>query len=95
MNPDLYPGGEILVEGLRDLESGIPSVHALLVLVGAYRLSRCGIQIPALPGAPAVPEHALYQRLVTQHGPEAYRHYRSLLRRLISLESALEVTRPP
>ena len=32
----------------------------------------------------------LYDLLRTQHGPEAYRHYRSLRRRLVSLENALD-----
>lgn len=36
-----------------------------------------------------LPEHDLFRLLSVEHGPEAYRHYRSLLRRL-SLENALE-----
>lgn len=84
------PGGEILEAGLRDLEAGTRTVSALLVLVAAPRLARRGIQIPK-GVAPAVPEHELYDLLVAEHGPEAYRHYRSLLRRLVSLENALDV----
>ena len=84
------PGGEILEEGLRDLESGIHSVSALLVLIAAPRLARHGIRIPGNTFASAMPEHALYDRLVAEHGPEAYGHYRSLLRRLVSLENALD-----
>src|SRR5439155_2487538 len=33
----------------------------------------------------------LYDLLVSEQGPEAYRLYRSLLRRLVSLENALEI----
>ena len=85
------PGGEILTDGLRDLENGIQSASSLLVLIAAPRLRRCGVRIPAtiLPLAP--PEHELYDFLVAEHGQEAYRLYRSLLRRLVSLENALDI----
>jgi hypothetical protein len=32
----------------------------------------------------------LYQALSVEYGPEAYRYYQSLMRRLVSLEQALE-----
>jgi hypothetical protein len=85
------PGGEILDEGLRDLKAGTKNVAALLVLVGAPRLARSGVQIPSAVPLAQTPEHELYDLLVAQHGAEAYRYYRSLLRRLVSLENALDV----
>jgi hypothetical protein len=87
---DHLPGGEILQNGLRDLQDGVHSIDALLVMVAAPRLTRCGIPIPPTSSSPALPEHDLFRRLSIDHGPEAYRHYRSLLRRLVSLENALE-----
>jgi hypothetical protein len=84
------PGGDILGEGLSDLTAGVRSACALLVLIGAPRLARHGIQIPAGVSRSALPEHELYDLLTAEHGPEAYRHYRSLLRRLVSLENALD-----
>ena len=87
---DHLPGGEILRDGLRDLQLGVRSVDALLVLVAAPRLTRCGIPVPRLSSPPALPEHDLFQLLSAEHGPEAYRYYRSLMRRLVSLEHALE-----
>jgi hypothetical protein len=84
------PGGEILDQGLRDLEAGVKSVAALLVRVGAPRLAQNGIHIPAGFTLTQLPEHELYDLLVAQHGPEAYRHYRSLTRRLVSLENAFD-----
>ena len=89
-SPKHLPGGEILDEGLRDLEAGVRSVAALLVLTAAPRLARRGVQIPTGISPPLLPEHELYELLVSKHGPEAYRHYRSLLRRLVSLENALD-----
>ena len=87
---DHLPGGEILAEGLRDIERGICSVSALLIFIAWPRLSRRGLRLPTGVTPPILPEHELYELLRTQHGPEAYRHYRSLLRRLVSLENALD-----
>ena len=89
---DHLPGGEILRDGLRDLQSGIRSINALLVLVAAPRLRRCGVPVPQVTGPPVLPEHDLFHLLAVEHGPEAYRFYRSLMRRLVSLEQALEST---
>jgi len=84
------PGGEILRKGLSDLQAGLRSIDALLVLIAAPRLTRCGIRIPHVNSSSTLPEHELYRQLCAEHGPEAYRLYRSLLRRLVSLENALE-----
>ena len=53
------PGGEILEPGLRDLAAGVRSVCALLVMIAAPRLMRCGIQIPSASFPSALPEHEL------------------------------------
>src|SRR5687767_8749373 len=87
---DHLPGGEILDKGLKDLHGGVRSAEALLVLIAAPRLTRCGIQIPVSGSDPGLPEHELFRHLAAEHGAEAYRHYRSLLRRLVSLENALD-----
>jgi hypothetical protein len=92
---DHLPGGDILRAGLRDLRAGARTVNALLVLVAAPRLSRCGVLLPAVDPPNHLPEHDLYRLLRAEHGPEAYRHYRSLMRRLVSLEQALELTSAP
>jgi hypothetical protein len=90
--PEHLPGGEILEPGLRDLEAGVRSVSALLLLIAAPRLARRGIPIPK--ELSPLPEHELYDLLVAEHGPEAYRLYQSLLRRLVSLENALDIQTP-
>jgi hypothetical protein len=85
------PGGDILETGLRDLRRGVRSINALLLLVGAPRLARSGIAIPQVVFSAELPEHELYRQLCREQGPEAYRHYRALLRRLASLEHALDL----
>lgn len=61
------------------------------MLVGAPRLTRCGIVVPRLAPTSAMPEHDLFKVLSAEHGQEACRHYRSLMRRPVSLEQALEI----
>lgn len=85
------PGGEILREGLADLEAGRRSASALLVLAAAPRLTRCGVKIPEIEPGRSFPEHELYDLLEAQHGAAAYGMYGSLMRRFVSLERALEI----
>lgn len=64
------PGGEILKDGLRDLQDGVQSVDALLVLVAAPRLTRWGIPVPQLNSTPSLLEHDLFHRPAVEHGPQ-------------------------
>lgn len=87
------PGGEILEQGLRAMSKGEVDENSLLLLIGAYRLGRCGINITPLDVGALFPEDKLYELLTNKHGDEAYRVYKSLTRRLVSLENALESLR--
>lgn len=84
------PGGEILDDGLRSMARGQVDENSLLLLIGAYRLGRCGISIAPLDLGQMLPEDRLYELLARKHGDDAYRIYKSLTRRLVSLENALE-----
>jgi len=53
------PGAELVAAGIEDLKVGTLSIHALLVLIGAVRMQRAGLDIPQCPNAPDCPEHAL------------------------------------
>lgn len=83
---DRLPGGELVAEGLRDLAGGRDSVAALLLQVGAPRLRRLGIDVPACANA----EHRLYQRLALDDPLTAHTRYNALIRRLVSFERAAE-----
>ena len=88
MDFDALPGGDLIRRGLDDLSCGRESVCALLVAIGAPRLRRAGIAIPA--DAPAAPEHRLYG-LVARDGPDAaHARYNALIGRLVRFERALE-----
>lgn len=86
------PGGELLERGLADLEAGRQSTEAFLLEIAAGRLRRSGVALPELPPSSTAAELRLYEHL-GRHFDDPYGRYNSLLRRLISLERALE-TRP-
>jgi hypothetical protein len=81
------PGGDLIEKGLGDLDRGEETIEALLVSIGAPRLTAGGLQVPA---PLAYPEHRLYALLAGEGEDSAHSRYNALLRRLTSFESALE-----
>jgi hypothetical protein len=82
------PGGDLVGQGLRDLEAGEESIASLLVWVGAPRLRRLGL---TLSGAgPPQAEHRLYERLAALDADSAHSRYNALIRLLVSFERAAE-----
>lgn len=82
------PGADLIEAGLHDLERGIASTAALLVEIGAPRLRRLGLAVPAgAPGA-APPEHRLFELLAATDPDAAHSRYNALIRRLVSYERA-------
>jgi hypothetical protein len=89
------PGADLIDRGLRDLAAGIESDAALLVRIGAPRLRRLGLAIPA--DAPAADgaagesaEHRLYHLLARTDADSAHSRYNALIRTLVSFERAAE-----
>lgn len=87
---DALPGAELIREGLRDLERGVESVPALLVLVGAPRLRDLGIAVDVPVIGDDFPEHRLYDLLAAEEPDSAHSRYNALIRRLVSFERAAE-----
>jgi hypothetical protein len=83
------PGGDVVCQGLKDLAAGKESEAALLVLIGAPRLRRLGLEIPDEDNTD-MPEHRLYQLLARSDPDSAHSRYNALIRRLVSFERALE-----
>lgn len=89
------PGAELIEQGLKDLATGRESEAALLVLIGAPRLSQLGCMVPEAPSewsAPprdASPEHRLYERLAVAGADSAHSRYNALIRTLVSFERAV------
>ncbi|MGH2446320.1 MAG: hypothetical protein ACRDGD_09825 [Candidatus Limnocylindria bacterium] len=83
------PGYELVREGLEDLaRSDRLTIAGLVVAIGAPRLSRIGLEIPA--DLPDNPEHRLYQLLSADDTDAAHGRYNALIRRLVSFERAAE-----
>jgi hypothetical protein len=82
-----FPGADLVDKGMHDLESGRESVEALLVSIGAHRLSALGLEPSAVL---ASPEHRLYALLAAEDSDSAHARYNALVRRLVSFERAVE-----
>ncbi len=85
------PGEELIEKGLGDLARGEETVEALLVSIGAPRLTRIGLTIrnPFWN-----PEHRLYTLLSETDPDSAHSRYNALIRRLVSYERAAECVVP-
>ena len=83
---DDLPGGDLVRQGLADLERGVESIEALLVMVGAPNLRDLGLDVPWI--TEPLPEHQLYQLLAQTEGDAAHGAYNALIRRLVSFERA-------
>jgi hypothetical protein len=81
----VLPGGDLIEQGLEDLSHGVRSVAALLVSIGAPRLTRLGVHIP---DPLLCPERALYDLLSEADANSAHSRYNALVRRLVSFERA-------
>jgi len=85
---DALPGYSLIRQGLNDLAAERHTAAALLVLVGAPRLQRIGIEVPNLNIAD--PEHRLYDLLAAEGSDSAHSRYNALIRQLVSFERAAE-----
>jgi len=90
MTQAVLPGEDLVRAGLDDLARGVESIPALLVSIGAPRLRRLGVQVPApIPS----PERRLYEVLHGADPATAHSRYNALVRRLVSFERAAECAR--
>jgi hypothetical protein len=88
MNFEHLPGGALVRQGLEDLAARRETDAALLVLIGAPRLRRIGIDVRDTQDARA--EHRLYGRLARLDSGAAHSRYNALIRVLVSFERAAE-----
>lgn len=96
MDTSGLPGAHLIEQGLQDLAAGCESEAALLVLIGAPRLTRLGLSVPNPPAAwfaaphDPSPEHRLYALLARSDADSAHSRYNALIRTLVSFERAGE-----
>lgn len=85
--PSGLPDADLIAAGLNDLARGLETVPALLVSIGAPRLTRLGYTVPP---AFAEPEMRLWELLARDDSDTAHGRYNALIRRLVSFERAAE-----
>lgn len=85
---EALPAEKVIETGADDLLNGRETIAALLVAVGAPRLRRLGIELPA--HLPENPEHRLYALLAQEDTDSAHSRYNALIRKLVSYERAAE-----
>ncbi len=82
------PGGDLVAQGLADLERGALTQAALLVLVAAPRLRDLGLAVPQSPHPIGLPEHALFALIERTHPRGAHAAYNALIGRVVSFAQA-------
>lgn len=85
---EAFPAGDLIRQGIKDIQAGLESPQAFLVAVGRPRLSRMGISVPE-PSFKS-PELRLYEYLARADPDGAHSRYNALIRRLVSFERAVE-----
>jgi hypothetical protein len=88
MDLAVFPGGDLVQEGVEDLGQGRQTIPALLVAIGAPRLRRAGLMIP--PHTIEHPEHRLFEALARSNPDSAHSRYNALVRRLVSFERCVD-----
>ncbi|MFZ4483450.1 MAG: hypothetical protein ACOYOL_05655 [Chthoniobacterales bacterium] len=84
----MFPGAELVQQGVADLRDGAVTVEACLASMASPRLVRHGLLEETVCLVPEA-ELTLY-RLLGQEAGDAYARYNSLVRRLVSFERALD-----
>lgn len=81
------PGHELVLKGIDDLAAGAETDEALLVSIGAPRLTGAGFELAQPLDEP---ELRLYGRLAADDEDSAHSRYNALVRRLVSFERAAD-----
>jgi hypothetical protein len=84
------PGGDLVEQGLMDLDCGVESAEALLVSMAAPRLRALGFEVPT---PITEPELRLYRKLAADYGNGAHSRYNALVRRIVSFQRAAACVR--
>lgn len=83
---DTLPGAEIVLPGIKDLETGRETINALAVSAAARKLGVGDLVAATNAEEPAA--HRLYQRLNRELGDAAHSRYNAILSRVASFARA-------
>jgi hypothetical protein len=82
-----FPGHDLVLSGIADLEAGNQTESALLVAMAAPRLRAAGIGVPESPWSN--PSHLLYEKLCDST-QDPHSRYNALVGRIVSFARAAE-----
>jgi hypothetical protein len=85
---DSLPAQDLISAGVLDLQHERETIAAFLVAIGAPKLRRLGLSLPAI--LPSNPEHRLYDLLARSGTDSAHSRYNALIRKLVSFQRAME-----
>lgn len=83
-----YPGGDLVAQGISDLESGRQTEESLLVCLASPRLRRLGLILPEPREPRPSYEHALFEALEVRKPQGAHAAYNALIGRIVSFAQA-------
>jgi hypothetical protein len=86
-----FPGGDLVSEGLRDLEAGRETVPACAVGMAADRLRSAGLPIP--DSGTDRPARRLYDLFAAEDADSAHGRYNAVVRQMVSFVRASEHAR--
>jgi hypothetical protein len=86
-----FPGAEIVLKGLDDLDAGRDTPEGAAVQVAAIRLRAGGLSVPRRDPGSGEPGHALFRLLAED--PDPHSRYNAILRRVDSFARTLEGAR--
>ena len=84
----VFPGGDLVLAGLADLQAGVASENALLVSLASPRLRGLGFDIPVLATTNEPYEHRLFSALEDRLEGGAHAAYNALVSRIVSFANA-------
>lgn len=87
-----YPGGDLVSKGLADLQRGVHSEEALLLLIAEPRLTSLGLTVGAAPGVDLPYEHVLYSMIEERLPVGAHFAYNALIQRIVSFAQAYAIS---
>jgi hypothetical protein len=83
-----FPGGDLVFKGLADLDNGIASEEAVLLMVASPRLEWLGFRVRLLDQVGKPYEHALYSMIEDRLPIGAHSAYNALIGRIVSFANA-------
>src|SRR5579885_1696426 len=84
-----FPGGDLVSQGLKDLEKHVMSEAALLVLIARENLLNLGFEVRLESQSDEPYEHLLYDAIEQRMPKGAHYEYNSLIQRVVSFTHAM------